>query len=70
MIRRCNIDILTNLSYISKVVEFSLNYFVDMKDIITVLSKMTPILGALFIGLMISFPMLIEGSRGCSLNLE
>ena len=42
-----------------------------------VLSKKTPILRALFVGLMISVPTLIEGSRGggggggvCSLNRE
>ena len=35
-----------------------------------VLSQMTPILRALFVGLMISVPILIEGSRGGSLNLE
>ena len=35
-----------------------------------VLSKKTPILRALFVGLMISVPILIEGNRGGSLNLE
>ena len=38
------------------------------KDIVTVLSKMTPILLALFVGFVV--PILIEGSRGGSLNLE
>jgi len=31
---------------------------------------MTPILRALFVGSMVSVPILIEGSRGGSLNLE
>ena len=35
-----------------------------------VLSKKTPILRALFVGLMISVPILIEGSREGGLNLE
>ena len=64
-----NIDILANLSYISEMVEFPFNYFVDMKryrfgiiendaDITRLICRLDDIISQ------------IEGSRGGSLNLE
>ena len=68
---RCDIDILTNLSYISKVVECHFNYVVNMKrHRYGVIENDADITRLIYIGLMISVPILIEGSRGGSLNLE
>ena len=64
-----NIDILANLSYISEMVEFPFNYFVDMKryrfgiiendaDITRLICRLDDIISQ------------VEGSRGGSLNLE
>ena len=69
MISVCNIDILTNLSYISEMVECPFNCFVDMKrhrygviendaDITRLICRLDDIISQ------------VEGSRGGSLNLE
>ena len=68
---RSDIDILTNLSYISKVVECHFNYVVNMKrhsyGVIENDANITRLICRLDD---ISVPILIEGSRGGSLNLE